>query len=408
MVVSKIFKSKEFGWCLFDFANSIAAVNGGIYFAKWYVSDLNAGQISYNILLFTGTLLVLLFGFWIGSSIDKHGYSLWFKLSALSSSLSLCSLFLFSQFLSDKHLITCAFILFLLFIFSYQIARVCQNTFLKLEFSSVVQARLSGYGAAANWLGSIVGILVSIPIISQNPDRFGRESIMLYSAVIYGILTFIALWILLKEKQTKFNPIENSAKYSFRKLSKDFGISLLVFFILFNVMFTVERNLPNYLTEYLQIAETSQPIRFLLILIAAMLGGLLCAKHLKINNSIMMIKIGSLCLFIAILFILSKNLIFHWLSFILAGLSYGVLEASIRVNFLNKIDPMDAGKNFGIYAFLERVSGTIGPLIWIVPFIIFHDDKMGSLFGMIAMGFFTLIAFLILSFYTKTEKSKLF
>ena len=390
-------KKSLYGWCLFDFANSIPSIIGGIYFSKWFTEDLGAGSVIFNLLFFVSALFIMLTGKWVGNKIDENGYKFWIILSSSISITAVLLLFVFSQLFSKQVLIYSTFILFLVFLFGYQVSRICHNVYLRGIIPEHLQTKMSGYGAAANWGGSIIGILLTIPVITNFPGMFGREMTFLIAAIAYGIFTPIALILMFRSNQITEIKLsnENIKAKTWKTILVSIGFLLLVYLLLFDVMATVQRNLPPYLTSIFKMSDDTQAIGFLIILVSALIGGLISAKTVNFNNSIVWLKRTSLSLCIAIVLICIHNLISLWVAFIVAGVSYGILESAIRVNFMGNFSAQTAGKNFGILAVIERTSGVIGPLIWIVPFYLFKENRAYSV-SMLLMASLTLFALLIL------------
>lgn len=380
------------GWCLFDFANSIPAVIGGIYFSKWFINDLGTNSILFNLLFFFSALVVAITGKKIGKKIDTNSYKPWIIISSVAIFLSLLFLFLFSQIFSNTLLITLSFIFFSFFIFAYQIGRITHNSYLRKIIPEELQSKYSGLGASANWVGSIIGIIITIPIISNYSGAFGRELTFLVASIAYAILTPIALFFMFKSKtETEYDKknidfTENNKILNWRFILPKIGLSLIVYFILFDVMATVERNLPPYLTEIFQMPDDKQAIGFLIILFSASIGGIIAAKFIKTNNSKIWLRISTSSLMISIILITLTNSILLWIAFCLAGISYGVLESTIRVNFMSFFTKKNAGESFGVLAIVERTSGIVGPVIWVIPFAISKNIQNSYYAGMIIMA----------------------
>lgn len=397
--MSKYFsKYSLIGWCLFDFANSIPAIIGGIYFAKWFTEDLGSGSTLYNILFFVSAVFILLTGKWVGTKIDKNGYQIWIKISSLISIIAILSLFISSQLFSQQTLIVISFILFLIFLFGYQVSRICHNVYLRAIIPVEIQSKMSGYGAAANWAGSIIGILLTIPFITKYPGTFGRELTFLIAGIGYGVLTPISLFLMFRSKITNSITLKNESinLNTWKEIILTFGTLLFIFLLLFDVMATVQRNLPPFLTSVFGMSDDNQAGGFLLILLSALIGGLIASKTVNFKNSIFWLKASSLSLFIAVVLITVPNIIALWTSFVLAGISYGILESTIRINFMGRFSQKSAGKYFGVLAVIERTSGIIGPLLWIIPFSISNIEKQAYIFSMLLMAGLTLISFIFL------------
>lgn len=395
------------GWCLFDFANSIAAIIGGIYFAKWFIEDVQASPVTLNILFFVSAGLILVTGKLIGNSIDSIGYKFWIVASTILGFFSILLLFLSSQVVGSKFIIPISFVINLFFLFSYQIGRICHNVYLRKTIPEELQSRMSGFGAAANWAGSITGVLISIPIVIIYPTQFGRELTFLAAALFYGCLTSIALFYMLqiKESVSSKRSLNNEITPTIKILRTSLK-PIIIYFILFDVMITVQKNLPNFLTEVHQMQDESQAIRFLVILISAMIGGLIAARLVYRKNSKRWLILSSFTLTMAICIITVSNPTLLWLSFILAGISYGILESAIRVDFMQKFTSNVAGQNFGLLAIIERTSGVVGPVLWILPFVLSNQQQSKQyVMSMWLMGLLCMIAFLLIIRYDR-EKAK--
>lgn len=390
----KILNFSIFGWCLFDFTNSIPAVVGGIYFSKWFIEDVKAGSIAYNILFFLAALIVMATGRWIGERIDSIGYKIWIKISALLCFFSMLLLFIGSQILSRSYLVALSFLLFLVFLFSYQVGRICHNVYLRTIVPQDIQSKISGFGAASNWAGSLVGILVTIPLVLTFPKELAREMTFLEAAILYGIFTLISLRLMFRSTEARsYRIIENNkSTFTFKHFFVYFRMPLILYLLLFDVMATVEKNLPPYLSSVFKMSDDKQSIGFLLILISAMVGGIAASKFVSERNSGSWIKLSAILLGASIFLITIRSNTALWAAFVVAGITYGILESAMRINFMNRFPNNESGKNFGTYAAVERASGVIGPLIWIIPFSIIGNGSRAFVDGMQLMAVLCLLA----------------
>lgn len=389
-----------FGWWLFDFSNSIPTVIGGVYFAKWFTEDLSAGSVAFNLLFFVSSIFIVITGRWVGKSIDSRGYKPWIKLSSAISILATLFIFLASQVMPARSVAITSFFLFLFFLFGYQVSRICHNVYLRGTIPETLQTKMSGYGTAANWSGSVVGILLTIPIVEYYPGTFGRELTFLAAGITYCILTSIALVLMFRSGDSDAVAVtvavERIDLKTWRSLLTAIGYLLLIYLLLFDVMATVQRNLPPYLTSVFQMPDNTQALSFLIILVSALLGGVFAGKFVNFSNSRFWLKTGSILLTTGIIFITLKNFVFVWTAFVVAGFSYGVLESAIRVNFMENFSPATAGANFAVLAVAERTSGVLGPLIWIIPFYFLSVESMAYRSGMWIMGGLAFVSFLLL------------
>lgn len=391
-----ISKAALFGWCLFDFGYSVAAMIGGIYFAKWFIEDLNANSILLNLLFLSSGIIIMFVGKWIGRKIDQQGYKFWIKTAAIISFLAILLLFLSSQFIQKQFLIPLSFLFNLLFLFGYQMGRICHNVYLYKIIPDELQSKMSGYGTGANWAGSIVGICMTIPIITHYPKTLGRELTFLLAAISFGIFAFISIVLMFlaqQENLSKFNV--KQIKISWKSVLLYSLSPILVYFLLFDAMVTVQRNLPPFLTEIFNMTDNDQALGFLVTLTSAAVGGFLAAKVINFKNSKNYLMICSLSLSLSIILITLHSSYALWIAFITAGISYGMLESAMRINYMTTFSSNNAGENFGILAVVERTAGILGPIVWSIPFL-FLGTSTSYILAMNLMAGLTFTAFIIL------------
>lgn len=388
-------KKSLIGWCLFDFANSIPAVIGGIFFSKWFVEDLSGGVVLLNVIYFISAIVIIVVGQKIGKSIDQNGYKSWIVKSSVISGTSITALFICTQFFSKYQLIWVSFLLFLFFLFSYQVGRISHNTYLRTIIPEKNQSSMSGYGTASNWAGSIVGIFLTIPVLEFFPGVEGRQFTFLVASIAYCVLTPVALSLMFKSK-SKSDIRKNSDRKYDLNLLYSLIIPIVTYFLLFDVMATVQKNLPPYLSSVYGISDNTQSIGFLLILCMALLGGIFAAKFITFENAKIGLLFSTVSLFFSLVLIVSLFNVALWTSFALAGLSYGVLESSMRLHFMSKFSATKAGSSFAIFAVLERFSGLIGPILWIIPFYFFTSASKANIFSMLIMAFVTVVALFLM------------
>ncbi len=388
----------SFGWLLYDFGNSIVAVIGGIYFSLWFIEDLQAGSLHFNLLLAFSGLVIFLLGPITGITVSRYGLKRSLILSTIISVAAVTSLIMASVFLRSDLLIYFVSIAYIVFLISFQVSRIAHNIFLGYAFPSNQQSRLSGLGSFANWTGSIFGILFSIPIIILFDD-FGRQIAILASGLLFGICSFIAIRKLdFSGIQTKIRlkAKEETTFKSFFGAYKKVGILLVAYFLIFDSMITIQKNLPPFLGEVHDMVDKTQAIAFLLILISAAFGGLYSSRKITKSNSRKSIGIFALVLSCAVIMTLFSGP-YLWISFLMAGFSYGSLEAAIRTNVLHETNQEDISSTFGILAGVEKVSGIIGPLIWSIPFVFLSTEWENRSYklSMLSMSALLILGYLV-------------
>jgi len=397
--------NKNFGWYLFDFANSIAAVLGGVYFSKWFTEGLGNSQVAFNALLISAAVSTLLLAPILGRAVDRHGTGRWFWITTSSNTFGLASLVCIAFFVEDSFLATIfSFVAFGMFMVGYQVARVCHNSYLRVMVPSEERGKVSGYGASANWLGSIFGIAISIPIVSVLPDEISRESIFALALVLYASLTCISLRLMrlddLPAQDTAHKA--KAAKFSLAVIT----LPVIAFFFLFDAMSTIQRNLPPFLSEAHSLPDDTQGIAFLLILVAAAVGGITSARYVNAGNSHSWIVFAGILLTLAIMLLAVGSGDLIWFAFPIAGFCYGILESSIRLAFMVNMPIHEAGQKFALLAVVERASALFGPVVWSSAFVFGFSSGTASRLAMTLMGVTVIFAILCLVFAKKPNTSE--
>ena len=385
-VSSKKNQIKEIGWYTFDFSNSIVSVIGGIFFSKWFIEDTANGNVSYNILYLLSAILIIVTSGYVGRSIDIKGYPVWLKGTYVLNATVLIFLALTANIM-DKNVVlsVCVYALFSIYLFGYQVSRICHNVYLRVEIAADRRERVSGYGVAANWLGAIFGILLTIPVTMHWDGAAGREATFVVGAISYAILTLMALRFMgVFEAQHQGGDSDVDAGSKFR-LSQITAI-IVIFFFIFEVMSTLQRNLAPFLSGLFVMNDQTQSAAFLIILVFAALGGVFAAIAVGAHNSKIWIAIPALTLGFALLTLAMGASTLAWWAFPFIGWSFGVLESSIRLTFMQGFSGAIAGRRFALLAAVERSSSIVGPVVWSSPFLLSDDNALALRWSMALMA----------------------
>jgi MFS family permease len=264
-----------------------------MYFSKWFIDDIGGTNILYNLIFFLSSFLIILLGRYIGRKVDKDGYKSWIRLAFGISAMSLMFLVIISQTLSGTLLVSLAFLFFMTFLFGYQMGRICHNTYLRGHIPEEEQSRMSGLGTVANWAGSIVGILIALPVVKCFSGQFGHEMALLVGTIAYILLTPIAISLMARSSHLTTVHLEKETidNHTRKTLLKTSGVILLVYFLLFETMITVERNLPPYLDSMFDLSATMKSLAFLVVVVFALIGGLIASKVVSFSTATKWLKI---------------------------------------------------------------------------------------------------------------------
>lgn len=357
-----------FLWVLYDFANSIVVITFFLYFAQWLVVDRGVSDFWFNGILVGGTVLLLAFAPVLGARADRMGK----RMPSLRVTTLLAALFYgitgaVAAFAPEYTLL--AALAFLLANAIYQLSFAFYNPLLTELGPERRWGTISGIGQATNWLGQIVGLLITLPLANGTIHLFGaagRAQPLLPAAIIFLVLTLPMLFFF--REQTRPALLQSGG--SWRSLFKLFaipGVSIFILsYFLFNDAFlTLTNNLPIYLERVFGVTDTQKAIAFMASLFSSAIGGLLAgriADWAGAKKTLMVI----LCAWAVIIPALAFAQSFLAFAIIMGvvGAFFGGTWAVTRM-LMAQILPADKMvQGFSLYVLAERTASFAGPLAW--------------------------------------------
>ena len=178
-------------WYLYDFANSLISINMIVYFSQWIVVDNGFSDFWFSVPVILATIVLIFLSTHIGSKGDKNGsHFRIITVTTLLMVLSIIGMILVGRNFSDRYLIIIPLVLFGLYQVFYQLSFVPYNAFIKHISSKDNYGKASGIGFAMSNLGSIVGLLMSLPLINNSITLFGTDRL---APLIPGVIGFFIL-----------------------------------------------------------------------------------------------------------------------------------------------------------------------------------------------------------------------
>ena len=379
----------EIGWCLYDFGNSITAIIGGIYFANWFVVERGAGLFALNVLLFISVVLVIAVAGRIGRSVDRIGYHIWLVWLTIAQIIGIIIIYGVARLLREYDVATIiAGLEFVGVLVVYHLSRIPFNAFLKQHIAEDRQERFSGLGAFANWLGSLFGLLLA-GLVTRGVEG-GSVETFLWSAVAFALIGGVAVllmgWQNSQIVESHFDDSIAAGEGEFWSIKVFFAVNFVSYFLILDVMSTVQRNLPPYLAIVYEWSESEQAIGFLVILMAAAGGGLAAAKFVRGVRAAWWLVGAALALAGAIVVIGMEYFNSLIIAFIVAGACYGLVEAAIRIDYMRRFRREEAGEKFARLAAVERAAGILGPVIWASAILYFGEGATAYRIAMFSMA----------------------
>ena len=384
-------RSGIFIWTLFDFANtsySIVVVTFifAVYFKDVIASGEPVGDLYWSIGVSLSMVITAIISPVLGAIADfsagKKRFLLFFTLVCISSTALL--------YFTGEGTVLLALILFILANIGFEAGLVFYDAFLPELTEPKNYGRVSGYGFAMGYLGSLATLAVAFPFIQNN---LIRESFPL-SAVFFLVFA-VPLFIFLKDTRKSVERKDSYLKIGFHRVFstisnlknyRNLGIFLLSFFFYIEGVNTVIFFSGNYARTTLKFSFEELIIFFLIVQTTAILGSVIFGI---IADSAGQKKTITISLFIWIFTIAAAYLTsdpeagliqllygtfadsaveFQKQSFYFIGLLAGsVMGAtqSVSRSLMSKLTPPEKKTEFfGFYSFFGKSSAVVGPLVF--------------------------------------------
>ena len=394
-------KKQIISWCLFDFANSsysavIASVIFPVYYANWIVgNEAGDGDLWWGRAISLSMAITAFTSPFLGGIADYGGLRKRFLLfyTALCISMTACLSLL------EKGMVLEGFFLILLANIGMEGGIVFYNSFLPEIAEKEYQGRVSAWGFGIGYGGSILSLLLALPLVRSGYIVASGLVVALFFA-FFSLPTFLYLPPDLKGKI----PFWDSALKGFRHAWKTFKeiwsrreprkflISYLIYedgvntVIVFSSIFAASTL--GFRTEELISL-------YLLVQVTALIGAFLMARPIDYWGPK---KVVILSLFLwtgvstAAFFVSVKGLFF--LIACIAGLGLGTVQAASRAFYAQFIPPDQGSEYFGVYTLVGKSSAVFGPLIFGHLSATFHSQRPAIL----SIALFFLLGLIIISF----------
>jgi len=349
-------------WAFYDFANTIFSMNViSLYFALWVTVDHGGQDILYSIALSGSMLAVAISAPVFGTISDQTG-----KRRLPLTLLTIVSV-LTTALIGQAEQLWVGLLLFVIANYCYQSALVFYNGMLPSVARQSNVGMVSGYGVALGYVGSIAGLRLVEPFVTDG----GRSAAFLPTAILFLVFA-IPCFLYVKDPNPK--PFYVDIGQSFRTLKKTITDAsdyqaLLKFFVVHFLILDVVNTIIAFMSVYAHkvIGFDGKQITSFLILstVFAMLGSLVIGWLVKHKGTVfsyglvLWIWLAALCLIV-----LSSGETLFWMVGPLAGAGMGGVWVASRAIVVELSPPEKIGEFFGIYSLAGKMASIAGPLLW--------------------------------------------
>jgi UMF1 family MFS transporter len=350
-------------WCLFDFANSAySAVIVVTVFSVYYVSyivgnDRGLGDLWWGRAISASLALVVLTGPLLGALADRAGLRKRFFIAF--TGLCIGCVALFTTLVPGA--ILQGFALIALANFAFESSQIYYNAYLPDIAPPGRLGTVSGLGFAIGYLGSIIGLVVALPLV--NARQFNLLWLLVAGFfAVFSIPAFLALPADRPQPEKRV-----SLAHLFRDVlgNPQLRRFLLAYFIYFDGVETTIVFSGIFAATTLKFTTPEVIKLFLAVQFSALAGALLLARPTDRWGAKRVITL-TLLLWVGVsvgAYFAQTKTTFVAVA-VTAGLGLGSIQAASRALMASLIPPGKESELFGFYALCGKSSSILGPLVF--------------------------------------------
>src|SRR5512143_4092437 len=364
-------KKQIASWCLFDFANSsYSAVIAAVVFQVYYINvvvgnDGGRGDLWWGRAISLSMLVVSLSSPFLGGITDYGGLRK--RLLALYTLTCIAAVSCFSLLVPGA--IVAGFILIALANIGMEGGLVFYNSFLPQIAPSDHQGRVSGWGFGVGYAGSILSLLIALPLAKAGQFHL----IWLAVALFFLIFSLPAFLVLPRDEPTGVTAVQAAFRGSRSALAtlkeiwgrrepRKFLISYLIYEDGVNTVIVFSSSLAATTFGFVQ----SELIGlYMVVQFTALAGAFLLSKPTDTWGPKKVVMVSLLLWALvasAAYFVRTKGQ--FWLIACTAGLGLGSVQAGTRAYYTQFVPAGKEAEYFGVYSLVGKSSAIMGPLVF--------------------------------------------
>ncbi len=417
---------KIFIWSLFDFANTsysivVVTLIYAVYFKQTVAEGKPIGDLYWSLAISSSMLITAFISPVLGAIADfssgKKRFLLAFTLLCIAATSLL--------YLVGPGNIIAGVLLFVFANIGFESGLVFYDSFLPEITEPKNYGRVSGYGFAMGYLGSLITLAIAYPFITNNMVRITFPISALFFLVFASPLFFY-----LNDSRKKIVTEESFIKIGFRRVFytithlkdyKTLSTFLLAFFFYIEGVNTVIFFAGNYAATTLHFSQTELVVFFLIVQTTAIFGSILfgiLADSIGQKRSLVL----SLIIWVGIILfafissdikgdfvIISAKALnvspeyFIKLSFYIVGLGAGSVMGATQStsrSMMSRLTPEEKKTEFfGFFSFFGKSSAILGPFVFGLVSYFTGSQR----FAITSIGIFFIIGLAILNFVDDIE-----
>ncbi|HEY4132212.1 MAG TPA: MFS transporter [Gemmatimonadaceae bacterium] len=406
---------ERFSWALYDFANTIYSMNiASLYFAVWLVSDLGVSNTMDAAANAVASLFVVFAIPFLGAVSDgRRRRKPWVVGFTVLSCTAVVLMGVLGQTLlplTGTSVDTPATLpagwhaggmplfwvlaAFVVANFAYQAAQPFYNAMLPELAPPEEQGRLSGFGTAIGYVGSIFGVLLVVPFFNGTlpgnihlsagvmkalhsimpfTQHGGRVSAFVPTGVLFLVFS-LPLFIFCRDH----NPAPKGTPIDWRRAVREVGHTIrdarahpgalrfiISSFVYQDAIGTIVGFMTLYAVKAVGFDKGSEVTLFVVLTVPSIFGSYIyghLVDRIGAKRTLMMTLILWIVLLAVMIAVPGKNA--FWLVGLAIGLNFGGVPTAERPVLLSLIPDVEAGRYFSLMLLSSRAAAIVGPLIW--------------------------------------------
>lgn len=368
----RVNRKQVLSWCLFDFANSsysavIASVIFPVYYANVIAGDqAGSGDLWWGRAVSLSMLVVALSSPLLGGIADHAGIRK--RLLFLYTVLCVASVSGFTLLAPGAVLM--GFFLAVLANIGMEGGLVFYNSFLPQIAPPDRRGRVSGWGFGVGYAGSILSLLIAMPLAKAG--RF--ELIWLVTAGFFAVFSVPAFLFLPQDRRrpgasgvaSAKKGLENAVR-TLREIAgqREAKRFLLAYFIYEDGVNTVIVFSSILAAATFGFSPTELIVLYLVVQVTALAGAFLLSAPTDRWGPKRVVMIALLLWsLVAVTAYLVQTKHGFWAIACIAGLGLGSVQAGSRAFFAQFVPREKAAEYFGVYSLVGKTSAIMGPLVF--------------------------------------------
>lgn len=358
-------------WCSYDFANSIYyAVIPSTIWSSYYANQIvgnsvGLGDLWWGRVVSTAMLIVAVISPIMGTIGDQAQIRK--RLLAIYTIISITATCLLG--LVAPGMVLLGFFLSVISFVGLEGALVFYNSYLPEIAPSDYQGRVSGWGFALGYAGSLFGLLVILPFVRQNQYSLA----FLVTGIGFLLFAIPSLVWLPKDAQAGIS-VKQAAKSGLKVTWEAIQLAwntprmrnyLMAYFFFEDGTNTVINMSAIFASKTLSFSPTELIILFAIVQISALLGALAWAKPTDRYGSKRVISILLIQWSIVVIstYFVQTKLQFFIIA-VLAGTGLGAIQSASRAMMSLLVPKGKEAEMFGLYALCGKSASIMGPILF--------------------------------------------